>query len=71
MKTTQVMKLNVCGAAFVCTFTTGRSNPYRLYRTWYDYGIHRKLLVEYANFQSVLFYLSQLNLEEFQRDYFC
>lgn len=71
MKTTQVMKLNVCGAAFVCTFTPERSNAYRLYRTWYDCGTHRKLLVEYANFQSVLFYLAQLNLEEFQRDYFC
>ena len=70
MKTTQVMKLNVGCAAFICTFTPSRTNPYRLYRTWYDCGTHRKLLVEYVNFQSVLFYLAQLKLEEFQRDYF-
>lgn len=71
MKTTQVMKLNVGGAAFICTFTTGRSNAYRMYRTWYSQGSkHRKLWAEYANFESVLYFLAQLNLPEFSRDTF-
>lgn len=70
MKTTQVMKLNVCGAAFVCTFTPKRRNAYRLYRTWYDNGNHRKMVAQYANFESVLFWLAYLGLTEFKRDTF-
>ena len=70
MKTTQVMKLNMGGEAFVCTFTPGRSNPYRLYRTWYDNGNHRKMVAQYANFESVLFRLAYLGLPEFKRDTF-
>lgn len=68
--TTQVLKMNVQGVAFVCTFTPSRSNAYRLYRTWWDMGQHKKMVAEYANFQSVLCYLSGLLLDEFMRDSF-
>lgn len=69
-KTTQCLKMNVLGAAFCCTFTPLRRNPYRLYRTWYDMGNHRKLIAEYANFESVLYYLLQLRCPEFRKDVF-
>jgi hypothetical protein len=69
-KTIQCMKVNVLGAAYVCTFTPGRCNPYQLYRTWYDMGNHRKRIAEYANFESVLLHMVQMNIPEFKRDYF-
>ena len=70
-KTTQCLKMNVLGAAFCCTFTPSKRNPYRLYRTWYNMGNHRKLIAEYANFESVLYHLLQLNQPEFRKDVFC
>ena len=69
-KTTQCMKLNVMGAAYVCTFTPSRSNAFQLYQTWYDRGEHRKKIAEYANFQSVLWHLNYLNVPEFRMDSF-
>ena len=69
-KTIQCMKINVMGAAYVCTFTPSRRNPYQLYQTWYDMGQHRKRIAEYANFESVLYHLMELRLPEFKRDYF-
>ena len=69
-KTTQVLKMNVHGVAFVCTFTPERTNPYRLYRTWWDGGTHKKMVGAWANFQSVLCYLVNLQPKEFYRDCF-
>jgi hypothetical protein len=34
-------------------------------------GNHRKLIAEYANFESVLYHLLQLNQPEFRKDVFC
>lgn len=70
-KTTQCMKINVLGAAYVCTFTPSRGNPFRLYQTWYDHGMHRKLIAEYVNFGSVLCHMNTLanTVPEFRRDY--
>lgn len=72
MKTAQCMKINVQGAAFVCTFTPGRKNhnAYQLYRTWWDGGQHRQRIAEYANFESVLYHLLEMRLPEFKMDYF-
>lgn len=69
-KTTQVMKMNVLGVAYVCTFTPGRHNAYRLYRTWWDQGTHRKLVVEYASYEGILYYLLEQKHREFKMDYF-
>ena len=55
---------------FCCTFTPSNRNPYRLYRTWYDMGNHRKMIAEYANFESVLYHLLQMQLPEFRKDVF-
>ena len=62
--------MNVLGAAYCVTFTPGRRNSYRFYRTWWDGGTHRKKVEEYANFESVLFYLLEQNHREFKMDYF-
>lgn len=69
-KTTQCMKVNVLGASYICTFTPDRNNPFRLYRTWWDHGTHRKQVAEYANFESVLFHLVGLRIPEFHKDCF-
>ena len=69
-KTTQVMKLNVLGVAYVCTFTPSRTNPFRLYKTWYEHGTHRKQIAEYANFEGVLYHLLELRIPEFHKDWF-
>lgn len=36
-----------------------KHNPYRVYRTWWDRGEHRKLLVKYADFESVMWFLAE------------
>lgn len=69
-KTKQVLKMNVLGAAFCVTFTPGRRNAYRFYRTWWDGGNHKKLIAEYANFESILYHLLEMGCPEFKRDYF-
>lgn len=59
-KTMQV--LNICdrGKQFVCVkhLDTNR-NPYKLYRKWYDMGWHQRKVVEYQDFESVLWHLLQ------------
>ena len=68
-KTTQCLKMNIHGVAYVCTFCPGRRNAYHLYRTWWDGGTHRRKVEEYANFESVLYYLLEQNHREFKLDY--
>ena len=34
--------------------TDEKTNPYRLYRTWWDMGKHRKLITKYGDIQSVI-----------------
>lgn len=77
MKTVQCMKINVQGAAYVCTFTPGRKNhnAYQLYKTWWEpgqYGMHqhRQRIAEYANFESVMYHLLEMRIPEFKLDYF-
>ena len=70
-KITQCMKINVLNTSFCCTFDPERKhNSFRLYKTWNNNGKHRKLIAEYANFESVLHHLIQLNCSDFQRDCF-
>lgn len=69
-KTAQCLKMNVQGVAYVCTFTPGRSNAYQLYCTWWDQGNHRRKVEEYANFESVLYFLLEQQHREFKMDYF-
>lgn len=69
-KTTQCMKINVQGISYVCTFCPGRRNAYQLYRIWWDQGTHKKKVAEYANYESVLYFLLEQNHREFKLDYF-
>ena len=65
-KTYQVMKLNIEGATYSCTFyNDGRINPLWLYKHSREFNKHgylteRKRLVEkYADINSVLYYLAR------------
>lgn len=74
-KTRQVMKLNVLGADFRCTFTPERTNPFRLYGVSripspYGWKESRKMIAEYANFESVLYHLLEMKCPEFKVDCF-
>ena len=69
-QTTQCMKINVLGAHYVCTFTPSKTNPFVLYEMRWDHGWHRKKIVEYCNFEGVLYHLLQLNVREFHKDWF-
>lgn len=60
MKTRKVMDMQFNGNWYVCIEDkTAKSNPYKLYLRWYDMGWHQKKITEYADFDSVLFYLLQ------------
>ena len=69
-KTMQVLKVDVLGVSYVCTFTPGRTNAYQLYRTWWDQGQHRRRVAEYCSFEGVLHHLLQQQHHEFQQDTF-
>ena len=59
-KTYQVMNVSDNGHHYVCIYnSTTNRNPYKLYRKWYDRGWHRKKVVEYQDFQSILWHLLQ------------
>ena len=60
MKTRKVVEMNDFGFRIVVIMdTTAKRNPYKIYQKWYDHGWHRKKLNEYADFQSVLWYILQ------------
>lgn len=40
-----------------------KHNPFRLYTKWWDGGWHRKLLVKYANFASVIYRIKDMMLD--------
>lgn len=39
-------------------------NPFRLYRKWWDGGWHRKQIVRYGNFESVMWHIHEMMLEK-------
>ena len=60
MKTMQV--LNICdrGKHYVCIRRLDTNlNPYKLYIKWFDTGWHKKKIVEYQDFESILWHLLQ------------
>lgn len=58
MESFKVLDLTADGKSFFCVYTKGDKNPYRLYRKWWNNGWHRKQVARYANFASVLFWLT-------------
>lgn len=57
-KTRKVLDINVEGIWWICVFDLrAKTNPYKLYRKWYENGWHRKKVEEYGNFVSVLCHL--------------
>ena len=58
--TLKVMSLlNYNGKRYECIYNYGKTNPFKLYVKWYENGWHRKKVAEYANIDSILFYLLQ------------
>ena len=76
-KTTQMAKMNVFGKRFsVVFYSDGRTNPFYLYETYNAFTAdghankRRRLLDRYGNFESCLYHLLQLKMQEFTRDVF-
>lgn len=61
MKTTKILDYCNNGFRLVCIkHLEDKTNPYRVYRVWYDMGWHRKELVRYADALSVMCYAADL-----------
>lgn len=57
MKTRKLLDINHNGVHLVCIHRDkpGEANPFRLYQISYDgFSFHRKQIVKYGDFQSVL-----------------
>ena len=59
-KTQKVLDICVEGVWLECVRHNGKTNPYKLYRCWWDCGKHRKKLAEYGNFVSVIEHIRQV-----------
>lgn len=62
-KTRKILEINEDGLHVVCIKTEAdKVNPYRLYKVWWNGGWHRKLIVKYADFNSVLWHIAQMTI---------
>lgn len=61
MKTRKIFDSIYCGYHITIEYHDGKTNPYRIFRNWYNQGKHKKQLAKYANFGSCL---------DFIRDYY-
>lgn len=53
MKIRKILELNACGLHLVGYYEEGKVNPWRLYRTYWDGGKHRRLIAKYGCFHSI------------------
>ena len=59
--TRKILEINENGQHLICIKDNGaKYNPYRLYTIWWDNGTHRKQIVRYADFESILYRILQL-----------
>lgn len=58
MKTRKIFECTYEGHHIIIEFHEGKTNPYRIYRKWYNMGWHKKMLQKYANFDSCLYHIS-------------
>lgn len=59
--TKQVLKINNDEFHYICIHDDKQKcNPYMIYKVWYDNGPHRKKVNAYADFGSVLHFLTML-----------
>ena len=56
-KTRKVFEMTVEGITFLCVLNYGKTNPYRVYRKWWNGTSHKKQVAAYANFASVIAFL--------------
>ena len=59
MKTRKVLDICACGTHLVGYYAKGEQNPWKLYRVWHDDRNHRRLIVKYANFISMVKHIDQ------------
>jgi hypothetical protein len=62
-KTRKVLSINENGLHLECIRDDTRtSNRYGLYRVWWDQGDHRKLIVRYEDFNSILWHIAEMTI---------
>lgn len=61
VKTQKILEIRSNGLHVECIRDNSTTyNPYRVIYVWYDHGWHRKTLVKYQDFESVIYYLSDI-----------
>lgn len=58
--TKKIMEMSDKHTYVVIKDDSAKYNPYKVYDKWYNVGWHRKKLTEFADMQSVLWYLLQI-----------
>ena len=56
----KIMEIHEGNWHYTCIKTDEKTNPYRLYKTWWDHGNHRKLINKYGEFSSIMWTLHQI-----------
>lgn len=60
MKQHKILEIHEDKWHYVCVKTDEKPNPYRLYKTWWNMGNHRKLINKYGDFSSIMWTLHQI-----------
>lgn len=60
MSQKKIMEIHEGKWHLICIKTDEKINPFRLYRVWWDRGKHRKMIVKYADFQSIMWHAHQI-----------
>ena len=59
-KTQKIMEITISRTRYlVIKDITSKYNPYKVYRKWWDHGDHRQKVTEYADIESVLWFLQK------------
>lgn len=54
----KILECNYDGCRITVEFHEGKTNPYRIYRKWWDMGWHRKQIEKYGDFNSCLCFVA-------------
>lgn len=54
----KILECNYDGFHITVEFHEGKTNPYGIYRKWWDMGWHKKQLTKYADFKSCLCFVA-------------
>lgn len=63
-KTRKILEINDGGVHLMCIKHCGETNPFRLYRVWWDRGEHRKEITRYGDLVSATYHIYDIAAHE-------